>query len=1035
MKVNIRAISDALDGILAAEASAASQITHSAIIKRHSPLVLQSNTNSSQSKCLKSVASRTVEAPADAGSVIEPSPGLEKSRTPKNSTPHLQSSFSDGSEKKLLNRRTKKKGLSPEITRKPDRGSSPPLSNAVKNSNSTVADFLARLGSIELVAFKVVEATGVGLDAVLLTPRNVGRWISRCQLPSNSWVTSVSLSREACVLLELENQEGMRRRKESLSHTHSSGGDKVAGSSTETFMVQDFIAMLVVEDGIERRSLHANSLAFSKEERYLFNVVVETSSSARGSFLTLASTSATPGSVTTLKIPGTLLKAFVRIAVCPTESEPRTKLIKVRAVCFFHSDTWTAAQLTPLQKHSATLEEEEGEATLRESMMAVRPKAQSTDEGMPERVAGETEITETSLLSLAKQGQDRKGEGVAHPALSVHDPGARIANFVKAVALARLRQDSAVPKRSCLHGVGDVEYDWFLDTLVDVSTAKVTQDRASSKASTPGADSEAPELEYIRALQAWSSAPALSVEAALTYCLSETTSFSASTLLGSVFFGHEAQEHLSQPFKLHVLVISFSEGIDRGRTQAYSSGVSLPPVHIMSAIASEVASLGYTTELLFTCPVNNGFGCAIRPYSCSSGHQGAHYKLIFVVPAQSSSKGEEGSAAGTMELLLRTALSIFLNSSDMRGSRLSPGSAFSSHSTPENRNPCGALRLLIDGMRCFDYLMPVLAEWAEAAGSLRYYGSAAQRTLQLLFFPSCFISNGDDGRPGDLSELRHDAQWSGLSLRLSGIWRKNTDEADSVADDIVALEAECHCPATYVWQSGRGALRLVLTDAHFMEYFTFVDGVVAPSPLVSLATNHYRTELDSAAHTLPLTTFSEAPWMTLLQAAERLHKRSVESPAAFSKDAAADFFALRHRITISFAFHILSTAFKRGWARVSASIPLCDGNIRAATIELQEVRLPPVAGMVSGENGACNALRLLDEDAFMDTLLQWQYPFPNVVVLHCTDILCAGPKPSPASTTAPRASSSRAREGVLSLFSEELLHTFVAVSKPDEALS
>ncbi|KAG5494769.1 hypothetical protein JIQ42_02384 [Leishmania sp. Namibia] len=826
----------------------------------------------------------------------------------------------------------------------------------------------------------------------------------------------------------------MRRRKESLSHTHSSGSDKVPGSSTETFMVQDFIAVLVVEDGIERRSLHANSLAFPNEERYLFNVVVETSSSTRGSFLTLASTSAAPGSATTLKIPGTLLKAFVRIAVRPTESEPRTKLIKVRAVCFFHSDTWTAAQLKPVQKHSASLEEE-GKATLRESMMAVRPKAHLTNEGMPERVAGETETTETSLRSLAKHGQDRKGEGVAHPALSDHDPGAHIASFVKAVALARLRQDSAVPKRSCLHGVSDVEYDWFLDTLVDVSTAKVTQDRASSKASTPGADSEAPVLEYIRTLQAWNSAPALSVEAALTYCLSETTSFSASTLLGSGFFGYEAQEHLSQPFKLHVFVISFSEGIDRGSAQAYSSGISLPPVHIMSAIASEVASLGYTTELLFTCPVRNGFGCAIRPYSCSSGHQNAHYKLIFVVPAQSSSEGEEGSAAGTMEFLLRTALSIFSDSSDMRGSWLSPGCAFSSHSTPESRKPCGALRLLIDGMRCFDYLMPVLAEWAEASGSLRYYGSATQRTLQLLFFPSCFISNGDDGRPGDLSQLRHEAQWSGLSLRLSGIWRKNSDDADSVADDIVALEADCHCPATYVWQSGRGALRLVLTDAHFMEYLSFVDGLVAPSPLVSIAKSYYRTEVNSAAPTLPLTTFSEAPWMTLLQAAERLHKSSVESAAAFSKDAAADFFALRRRITISFAFHILSTAFKRGWARVSASIPLCDGSIRDAAIELQEVRLPLVAGMVSGENGACNALRLLDEDAFMDTLLQWQYPFPNVVVLHCTDILLAGPKLSPASTTAPRASSSRVREGVLSLFSEELLHTFVAVSKPDEALS
>ncbi|TPP47234.1 hypothetical protein CGC20_34445 [Leishmania donovani] len=302
--------------------------------------------------------------------------------------------------------------------------------------------------------------------------------------------------------------------------------------------------------------------------------------------------------------------------------------------------------------------------------------------------------------------------------------------------------------------------------------------------------------------------------------------------------------------------------------------------------------------------------------------------------------------------------------------------------------PSGALRLLIDGTRCFDDLIPVLVEWAEVSGSLRYYGSAAQRTLQLLFFPSWLASSdGDSEQSSALSELRHKAQWSGLALRLSGLWRKSPNEVDSVADDIVALEAEYHCPATYVWQSRRGALRLVLTDAHFMEYFARVDGLVAPSPLVSLATSYCGKEVGCATHTLPLTTLSEAPWMTLLQAAERLCKSTTAPVATSGKDAAADFFALRRRVTVSFAFHILSTAFKREWTRVSASIPLCDGHIRDATFELPNVHVSSLGEKVSGGNGMSSALGLLDEDAFIDTLLQWQYPFPNVVVLHCTDVL------------------------------------------------
>ncbi|CAG9580349.1 conserved hypothetical protein [Leishmania major strain Friedlin] len=1034
MKVNIEAISDALDSILAAETTFSSENAHTASIHSQPLPLSQSSVNPSQRKCSKprppeasgaSLSSGESGAAADAAFVIESSVGAKKT------TQQLQVSPSDGHEKALFARKAERKGRSPKITTSHDQENSPQLSGTVKNTDTPAADFFECIKSVELVAFKVVEATGVGIISALLTPQSVGRWFSSSQLPSKSWVTSTSLSPEACAVFELENRLDMRRRRELPSDTPSSRSSPSVGGSTGTY-VQDFVAVLLVEDVAERQLLHLHSSAFLNRERDLFSVVIETSSSRRGGFVTAASTSAAPSSVTTLKIPGTRLNAFVRITISPPASEPSTKLIRVRAVCFFRSDSWSTQKAAPVQRGRSSLKGEV-KATSQESAKAAPQDAQSVREQPQERGVTEAGKTQAPSLSLTKHEQERKGEGIAHFALSDRNMDADVAGFVKAVALARSRQDNATPKQPSLRGGCNVEYDWLLDTLVDVST---TKDNTCRKASLPDAGDEAPVLEYIRTLQAWNSAPALSVNAAVTYCLSETTSFSASTIFATGLFSHEAQNHLSQPFKLHFFVVSPSD-VDQSSEQAYSSCACLPPVHFLAAIANQAALLGCTTELLFTCPESSGFGCALRTHNCTSGTQDAHYKLIFVVPVQRSRDMNEGGTTSVMKYLLRTALGIFRGLSDRRGISLSQECPFSSYSTLQCAKPCGALRLLIDGTRCFDDLIPVLAEWAEVSGSLRYYGSAAQRTLQLLFFPSWLASSdGESGRFGVLSEPRHEAQWSGLDLRLSGLWRKCTNGVDSVADDTVALEAEYHCPATYVWQSRRGALRLVLTNAHFMESFARMDGLVAPSPLVSLAMSYCRKEVGGATHTLPLTTLSESPWMSLLQAAERLRESTTASVVTSRNDAAADFFALRRRVTVSFAFHILSTAFKREWARVSASIPLCNGHIRDATLELPNVHVSCVGERVNGGNGMSSAVGLLDEDAFIDTLLQWQYPFPNVVVLHCTDVLSvAGPSPSLTSTTALCRPSSRVQEGVLSLFSEEVLHSFASVSGVDEALS
>ncbi|CAM43032.1 conserved hypothetical protein [Leishmania braziliensis MHOM/BR/75/M2904] len=1049
MEVNIRAFSDALDGILAAKTSS-SQTAHSAALHKKPFPFSQSCVDHSQNKCSKPAAPEAFQASlsnndpevlGDAASVIEPSMQTEKPIAPqKKPTQQLQASPSNDCEKTFFLKEAERKNRSPKIAKFHKRENLPLRSATVKSSNTTVEGFLEHLKSAELVAFKVVEATGVGIGSALLTPQNVRLWMSRSQLPSKSWVTCTSFSHEACAVFELENRADMRKRRELLSYTHNKVVDLPAGGSTDTYVVQDLVAVLVVEDDIERPSLHLDSAAFPIQERHVFSVVIETSSSRHGGFLVLTTTSAAPSCVTSLKVPGTQLNTFLKITISPLASEARPKLIKVRAVCFFRSDTWTTERVIPLQKDDSSLKEGV-EAVLQEGAKTTRRSAHSISERRGERCAAETEPTQSPLLSLKGHRQAKKSEGVAHLASLDHDSGADVADFVKAIALASSRQDNAAPEHSSSCSGCSVEYDWFLDRLVDVSASKDnSKDNACRKANLPDAGSEtgseAPVQEYIRTLQAWNAVPALSMKSALTYCLCETTSFSASTIFATKLFGYEAQNHLSQPFKLHFFVVSNFDDIDQSSEQVRSSGVHLPPVHFLSAVASQAASLGYTTELLFTCPANNGFGCALRPHSCTSGSSDAHCKLIFVVPAHCNAEMNEGGIASVTKCLLRTALSIFCESADKRGSRLRQDCAFSRHSTMSCTKPCGALRLLIDGTCCFDDLIPVFAEWAEVSGSLRYYGSASQRTLQLLFSPSLLTrSSGGGEQLGDLSELRREAQWSGLNLRLSGLWRRDINEGEIASDNIVALEANYYCPATYVWQSRRGTLRLVLTDSHFMEYLLCVDGLVAPSPLVSLATSYYGKEADSTTHTLSLTTLSEAPWMMLLQTFEKVRKSPGVSAAALSEGAAADFLALRRHVTVSFAFHILSTAFKRGWARVSASIPLCDGHIRDAAVELQNVHGASLEKGVNGGGGVRSSLGILDEDAFMDTLLQWQYPFPNVVVLHCTDVLHPGPTPSPALTGSLCTSSSGVQEGVLSLFSEEVLHSFAFVPKLDEALS
>ncbi|KAG5496277.1 hypothetical protein JKF63_02578 [Porcisia hertigi] len=1026
MEVNIKAISDALDDIFAAEAGFKSNKAHSAIIHRQPILLSKSNIDRSRGKRAKPVAPEE-SAAANGNSVTGSSIGAEKSPSSEKRLIQLkQASLSDGNEKTEFINKSERKSMSPELSKPHERERPPTQNSAGKSLDAEVAKFLELLERVEVVPFRAVEATGIGVRSVILTPRSVDRVISRSQLPSKSWLTNISLARKASALFELENRADIRRNEEPPSHSSVSQRNQPGEDSTASFVIQNFLAVLVIEDDTGRDSPAPQSSSAPNGEQHLFSVTIKTSSSQRGVFSVAASASAISGCVTTLEIPSALLNTFVQLTISPLKSQPTPKFIKVRAICIFRPETSAIEKRIHTQVHHQSLEENvevalpEGIETARQSERSVRRSAQK-------KGPAETKPTQPPSIPLTKHGD------VAHLTWSSHDSAVSVASYVKGVALTRLRQQSSTPKQPSSGGGDKVEYDWLLDTLVNVSAKREgAHDGACRKASMPSKECETATGEYIRALQAWNCAPALSAEAALTFCLSETTSFSVSTIYATGLFSHEAQNHFLQPFKLHFFVVSGTPDVDKSSMRAYALGIPVPPVHFLSAIAGQTALLGYTAELLFTCPENNGFVCALRPYSCTPG---THYKLLFVVLAHSNGENKDDTASVTKGLL-RTALSIFCDPARARGRLLSQDTAFPFHRTVSRAKPCGALRLLIDGTCCLDDLMPVFSEWAKVAGGLRYYGSAAQRTVQLLFFPFHLgSSDGNSERLSVVSEPRKEAQWSRLRLWLLGLWKKDTNETDSVADDIVALEVDYHCPATYVWQSRRGALRLVLTDAHFMEYITRVDGLVASSSLVSLVRGYYGSDVNGSTHMPMFSTLSEAPWTMLLNAAEKMRHGSVVSVTSLGEGAAVDFFALRRRVTVSFAFHVLSTAFKRGWARVSASLPLCNGHIRGDMRELQSVHLPVLASSVGSENGMGGALKLLDEDAFMDTLLQWQYPFPNVVVLHCTNVLHAVTGSSSASTTARCPPYSLVQEGVMSFFSEEVLRSFGSVSKPEEALS
>lgn len=1022
MEVDLRAVSDALDGILAAAQISAPKHAPSAIIQQRQALptaptfsaktspqppkaAISMNTASVSGAQLSSIAP-SHKSRFEAATETAQSGAAEKRRSPATRQPARQ----EADNRALFIRSTERgsQAALPSASRERTTSKSPSPNRGSRRSAMT--DFFDHVRHGELLPVKLVEATGLGSTSVLLTPQNVGRRMEKGLVSSKCWVTNMALAPQAVALFAVESRDGLLRRRQ------VKGGDSSAGANAavDRFEVQNLALLILLE--------RSGNSALG-DEVPLFTVAVETSAAKHEGFVVPASSVVAAGAAASITVPGNALNRYLRVLITPSGGDVHANLVRVRAMCVIRTDSYTVEN-KPIAPQSARMSlEEEVEQVLREDSLRAARTATLLQGGTPadQNSPVPASSSAAAFSGLAAPPDEAQGQSSVDVTPLPSSPyrgagGADVAEFVKTVALAQAGRRAGGAAAQTAMSVPELEYNWLADEFLSAANPERKNrgryvDAAADKneKSNPASSGEALN-EYVATLQAWNLAPTLTCDAALSYCLSTTTAFSVSTLTEAALFGDEGAHHFAQPFKLQLCVVS----LERSAAPA----AFLPPVHALSAVANHASILDCSLELMFTCTEFSGFGCAFRPRRGSAQSPDEHVKVAMLVFSPPSvTEGSEGRGAQTACEVVQRAFSVFQRSAGGGGGVLPACNA----AAPA---PCGALRLVLDGTCCFDALAPVLARWAQASGSLRYYGSARQPTLQMLFWPhSVSERRGDPEAPP-----RSNARWSSLRLSFSGAWKSEAQSESGGTDTVVALEVEQDEPATFVWQSSQSGLRLVVTDAHIAGCLSLVDGLIAPSPVVKLVRGYDSAVCGSASRSLPpVVSLCESPWQELLEAAALLGGGLGVSSAGAATEGLAAFFALRRQVTVAYAFHILRTAFKRGWARVGAGMPLCDGELCLIADKLQQQHAVVRGQALTAETGVANrAVVLLDEDAFMDTLLQWSYPYPSVVVLHCTDVVHADTADACASIHSVNAGT---------FFSETTLTRFTAVATPKTAIA
>lgn len=1050
MEVNIKAVSDALDSLLVEEEwngrGSQPKRTSAIVPRRRQPILKPPSTASPLTAGFLESRSRIAEAapnsqvankPSASKAQIDSSPQQKEADayTEKaNSVSRLRSATLNDSNSPSLSSR--KESLARRTT---DSAHKERNSRRTADKTLGVVDGLAsyeKLRSVEILAAKPLEASGLGISSAFITSRNVAKRVDKVQLSSKSWVTNTTLTPYAHALFELESFEASVQ-----AHTRTSPYDENSSSgNSHRVHYQDVTLLLHLDTRSDReRRTPADEL--------LYDVTVEASSSRRRGFILLSEALSVTDGVSFLTIPGGLLNHFIRVSVKSAEGMCEDKLIRVRALCLFWSDTWSSKKIEQDPLKSSL--EDEVEAAIQKyntedkSRFLSHQAPESTEAVLTSRPAASPQYSPSKVGEL----QTDSGETVPEPLCSSPSDSRNVADFVRQIALAGLRDVKEETHRKRESSVPtSYVYNWLTDSaeLGDLARpgglrqVRSAQNEEESRPSSPPPVSAL--AEYIETLQAWNIAPLWSVSRAVDFCMSQTTSFSVSTAPAGALFADDAPVHFVQPFKVHFLVVSSSAAGTEVDISLAPSSAALPPLSSLSVLARQASSCGYAAELLFRCDDGGSFGCVLRPekdiFQCSE----EHCKLVFVVSAEKQQNAHTRDVPGATELLLQTALDLYNQSEKVSlFVRKSASPSFSGGSLEENppRPLRGVLRMLVDRTGSFERLASILTQWSLMSGPVRYYGNASQSFLRMLLTPWHFAGLADNGFGAEVERgnFKAEAHWCRLHVKAIGLWKSNTLPAGEASEGTIALELQARDSVSFVWQSvarSRATLRLVLTDNHLLESLPLADGLVVSNHAAALVQKFCLCPGKRDAAMPCAAPLSDAPWEELLQSAKALFG---VAEGVFEHTTLHTFLALRRRISVSFAFHILSTAFKRGWRSVCASMP--DAYIEFEAIASEQTKSGEGhAGVPVFLDGfAHKSVSFIDEDAFMDTFVQWSYPLPRVVTVHCKSVFLPLAEQSPKSgTAAEQANTWSSGGGVATLFSIETLCKFSPVQSLEEAI-
>lgn len=898
-----------------------------------------------------------------------------------------------------------------------------PVNGMRFHPNPHIAAFLQDLPRRELVPCKAVEASGLGVSAVLLRgSRDGGTASPPTTLPTRPWMTNTTVTAVPYVVLQCAAADYAHRELVSYREPTTTA----PGERTEK--VRDIVVFLIV-DGVVGPS--------GAVKHTPVTVKVACSHHPKTGFVRVGRVTETTEPVVSVTIPGTLMGPFLRITVHPAHT---TRQLRVSALALMLAAQWTQRterlpQITPLSPEEEMEREmalllsrphDEGSlgrphrAAPRASPSTVRedhPAQSSTissvhgGEGGEENSVFEPEPRQPPATSPVEQDGQAVRLGAATPqpeptppcaAAALHrgrsapEPLTDSARARRTIAAEMKRRAVAAALQTRREGAVMVEYNWLNGEAVTRETPEAT---SMSTPHEPDADAAVRETnskktasadrveEYVDAMNAWDAASQWSLAEALSFALSQSPAFSLS-VCGSTAEGVAAAMVQPLPVSLIVAVTGSAPS-----PQHTPETAVLSPLSVLASIADYAATRGRCVELAFRLP--RGFCCALRPRAGVFGGEVAVQPMWVVVLL--------GSSAELATELLHTTCSLY-----ERG-----GAA-----------ELGTLRLVLDYVGEFAVLLPALRRWVQI-GPVQYYGEENQTLLSSLQAEaemerqSLTDVRAKGNAPASASSAIPWTSWAGV--RLHGrrlIVKLPSCHGAATRHAFLQVSVQAHRPLIHVWQPGsrRDSPRVVLADVHLLTALPMLNGALVPASMAAAVAERLLGK--DSRESQKLVTMTEEPWRLLAtKVRERAQGTMLHTSAAVERERDMAARNLRYRVTSTCVFHTLSTAFRRDWAVVGLYLP---------------VRLLHSVGGAGNEE---TSLLSVDEDAFLDTVLRWSYPCPRTIVVfyHSLRDTAAGESDEAVQeATAPDGGRRMARVGP---FSRSALESFVTVRSLEEALS